>query len=346
MGFTDRVLDEVRGRIDADPVILAAVRERLGVVCHAAEGFPGALRSYRSGSIAQSTVIDPVLDGDGGLVLDRRHYPDLGPDGARVGPNAVVEEVRAFIVPLVTEVFPGAALVVGRRSIAVTFPEGVRGQDAAALQYPSVDLIVALTRRAAPGLWIPNCRTGSWDASDPEGHVTLLREGASMLQRVRRRVIRLMKAWSRHFSVPPMCSFNITALALAAVQPGMNLAGALLATLAHGEISLAAGPTSDPAGVSSEPITCPDLARASQLMGQAAAHLAHALEHDDDEVVVRNSMAAVFGDAVAPVPGSKAAVAASLRGSVVSAADLGIATTPAVMLPRVRSWGGHAAILE
>ena len=44
-------------------------------------GFAGALRTYSSGSIAHHTMIAPVTDGDGGVVLDRRSYPRLGPDG-------------------------------------------------------------------------------------------------------------------------------------------------------------------------------------------------------------------------------------------------------------------------
>jgi hypothetical protein len=344
MGFTGRVLDEVRDLIDADPVILATTRARLGYVRKASEAFPGSLRSYSSGSIAQGTVIDPVLDADGGIVLDRRSYPSLGPDGGGAGPRAAVEEVRQFLEPMVVAEFPGARLSIGRRSILVTFQEGVQGEDGRACQFPSVDLIVALSRRDAPGLWIPECPRDVWDASDPEGHVALLREGLVSLQRTRRQVIRLSKAWARRYPEPPLCSFNITALALAAVDPGTTLAVALLATLQFGAASLATGPTADPAGIAKEPIGCPDPGRAARMMSMAAGHLASALQRDDNEAAVRDSLAAIFGDLVAPAPSSKAALASVLRGSGVMAAQLGIAAPVGTVVRPVRSWGSARVV--
>lgn len=73
MGNTDDLLNTVRTAIAADPAALAEARIRLALVRTAAERFPGALRSYRSGSLPQHTVNDPVTDGDGGLVLNRVH---------------------------------------------------------------------------------------------------------------------------------------------------------------------------------------------------------------------------------------------------------------------------------
>ena len=79
MGHSDHVLGDVRNKIDASDAPLREARNRLALVRDVAVTFPGALRTYPSGSIAQHTMIHPVTDGDGGLVLGRRSYPELGP---------------------------------------------------------------------------------------------------------------------------------------------------------------------------------------------------------------------------------------------------------------------------
>ena len=37
------------------------------------------------------------MDADCGIVLDRRTWKSLGPDGDNIGPNDVVEDVRQFV---------------------------------------------------------------------------------------------------------------------------------------------------------------------------------------------------------------------------------------------------------
>ncbi|MEZ5182210.1 MAG: hypothetical protein R2702_10105 [Acidimicrobiales bacterium] len=97
-----------------------------------------------------------------------------------------------------------------KRAIEVRFPDG-----------PSVDLIVGLTRKDAPGLWIPNLNSGSWDASIP-GDTELLTAEPKSLRVARARAIRLAKAWNKQPTQPGLCSFNLEALALAAVESGMG----------------------------------------------------------------------------------------------------------------------------
>ena len=83
MGLTQELLDQVSNATAAQDEPLKEARARLALVRKIAEGFEGSLRSYQSGSLAHHTVVDPVSDGDGGLVLDRVKFPTLGPEGKR-----------------------------------------------------------------------------------------------------------------------------------------------------------------------------------------------------------------------------------------------------------------------
>jgi hypothetical protein len=60
----------------------------------------------------------------------------------------------------------------------------------------------------------------------------------------------LAKAWNKQSTQPGLCSFNLEALALAAVESGMGLPEALHAIADHGATDLAKRLTPDPAEVS------------------------------------------------------------------------------------------------
>ena len=79
MGFTDDYLTDIRAQIAADDDALTEARARLKLVRDIAMCFPGALRTYASGSLPQHSINAPVTDGDGGVVLNRVSYPALGP---------------------------------------------------------------------------------------------------------------------------------------------------------------------------------------------------------------------------------------------------------------------------
>ena len=82
------------------------------------------------------------MDADCGLVLDRRSYPSLGPDGEGVGPLEIVEEVRAFLRKEMKIEHPDIVFYITKRAIKITFNEPLAdGTD------PTVELIVALTRK-------------------------------------------------------------------------------------------------------------------------------------------------------------------------------------------------------
>src|SRR5438067_687112 len=79
-------VERVRQQIQANDTVLREARRRRDRVRALAEQFVGALRSFPSGSLAHGTVRRPVKDADSGVVVDRRSWPQLGPDGSSVGP--------------------------------------------------------------------------------------------------------------------------------------------------------------------------------------------------------------------------------------------------------------------
>jgi hypothetical protein len=340
MGHTTNLLDHVRGRIAAQDLVLGETRTRLQLVRDTAIAFPGALRTYGGGSLAQHTVNHPVTDGDGGLVLDRRHYPELGPDGGGETPTEIAEQVCELLGPAVREVYPKARCGTSKRGPKVWFGQPLEEQD------PTIDLVVALTRRVGKGLWIPNLKKETWEASDPERHTALLNGGPVALRRIRRRVIRLAKAWNKQFSQPGLSSFNISAIALASVQPGPGLAEALQRIFADAAASLATGRnTPDPAGVSPPLKLLMPRATVVRRLQAAADALADALAHDDDLVAVQTALHQVFWDYVDAPGGSQLAQAiAALRPRTpITTASLGLAGPPALLVP-TRAYGGSTTL--
>jgi hypothetical protein len=298
VGYTQEVLDEVRSEVQVPQAVIDEVRKRRDLVRSAAHKFTGAKRTFPSGSATHWTAIgrilatEPGVDGDCGVVLSRAgQWWELGPDGAGVAPSDVVEQVREFIGPQIREEYADAKLyVTGKRAILVRFAKPVEGYED---DDPTVDLIVALDRRDAPGLWIPNLNSDSWDASHPEQHNALLNGESKSLRVVRARVVRLGKAWSRSCG-RPVSGFNIEALAWESVESGQGVARALLAFFEHGASSLKAANTKDPAGVSGSIKLLKSRDTVVAKFASARDNLRAALDSDDDEEVVRDALRHVF----------------------------------------------------
>ncbi len=161
-------VERVRQEIQADDKVLAEARKRRDGVCSLAERYPGALRSFPSGSVAHGTVRKPVKDADSGMVLDRRTRPELGPDAIGSGPCAIVADVAQFIHQQLIKDWPGVTCEISKRATVFEFHEPLGTEDPQ--EDPSVDLVVGLNRADAPGLWIPNTERDGWDPSDPECH--------------------------------------------------------------------------------------------------------------------------------------------------------------------------------
>ena len=205
-------------------------------------------------------------------------------------------------------------------------------------------MIVALTRKAG-ALWIPNLDQSRWDPSDPECHTRLMTADPATLRRTRAKVIRLVKAWNKQSSRPGLSSFNITALALACVIPGMGIATGLGAFFDYAARELKKRRTPDPAGVSPPIKILIDRDTIVGRLERAARKMSDALDHDDDEDQVREALAGLFGQYVDPPSGSssKAAYASALRkgNSAVSVAGgLTLSTRAGVPIKSSRSYGG------
>lgn len=295
--------------------------------------FPGALRTYASGSLPQFTVNHPVSDADGGVVLDRRSFPHLGPDGGGEAPSDVVAELCALLGPGLREFYENAVCRTSKRGPKLSFGAPMEDQD------PTVDLVCALTRRNADGLWIPNLETDRWEASHPERHVELLNAGTAALRRVRRRVVRLAKAWNKQFVKSGFSSHNLSMIALEVVTGGENLADALAGYFAHAAQQVADGDTRDPAGVSKDiPLLIPRGDAVARL-DRAAAALADSLAHDDDETAVRSALAKVYwkyvDDLAAPALGK---TVTGLQSGLVTTSMLGL-TGPTLPVRPTRAYG-------
>lgn len=307
MGLVDEILDEVRAELAPSDEVLGAARDRRERVLGAARQYPGVLRTFSSGSIAHGTA-NGDTDADCGVVLDRRVYQDLGPDGDGLGPEDPVEKVRDFLREELAEQ-GDVGFRLTKRAIKVTFDKPIDGQD------PSVDLIVGLERREAPGIWIPNLERNRWDPSDPEKHTQLFTARPRKLRRVWARGTRLAKGWNKQFSQPAVCSFNLEVFAWRAVEEEMSVSEALHELLSQGAAELKERNTPDPAGVSKPIKTLIDRKQAAGRLDRAAAQMAEARDADGDEEAVRAALARLFPDYVKP-PGasaSKAGFADALR---------------------------------
>lgn len=336
MGFTSEILTDVLSQVDPGSDVIEAARLRRDAVLQIASAFPGALKTYWSGSIAHRTA-NFDTDADCGVVLDRRVWSDLGPDGEGVGPNDIVEAVRTFVRERIAAEYPELKTRLTKRAIKFTFhsPVGAEQLD------PTADLIVALERAGtAPGRWIPNRETASWDPSHPEKHTELLTADPAALRRRRQKAIRLGKAQIKQAADPALCSFNIEALALEAVVEERGLGESLFDLFDYGATDLARRNTPDPAGVS--PSIKPLVKRtiAARRMKNNAELVAEALENDDDEVVVTGALAKLFPSYVSPIAGSKEGYAAALRSGNSAFGLSGLAAAPgAARLKPTRAFG-------
>lgn len=336
MSTVTDILNEVSTQIDADPLALAEARKRLNLVLNVAASYDGQLDTYRSGSLAAHTMINPLSDGDGGLILDRRSHSSLGPEGKGETPLQIVEELRSYMGPVIRETYPKAKVTTSKRGPMVHFGQPINGQK------PTVDLVVALTRKDAPGLWIPNLNTRTWDASDPQRHVVLLASGTDSHRRLRRQVIRLAKAWNNQYTEPGVSSFLLSVWAYEFMRPGMGVAAGVHAVFEGAATRLESStPTPDPAGVS--PDLQPELPikQVRTRLRTAADTLQEAISNTDDQDTARAALAKLYPEYISSLEQASLANAVALLSArkPTTTDQLGLKTKPAV-IPPTRSYGG------
>jgi hypothetical protein len=333
----EKLLGEVRDQIAPEDEVLKAARERRELVKTEAMKFRGTARGFNSGSVAHGTANNPVNDADCGVVLDRRHHIDLGPDGAGVGPADTVEELVEKITPGITAKFPKATVDTTKRAVLVEVNEPVGDED------PTVDLIVGLARKEDDALWIPHLDADRWDPSHPEEHTRLLTADPAGLRVHRARVLRLAKAAvCNDGDKRVMCSFNIEALALEHIMKVRPTLGESLEILFAGAAaSIAKELTPDPAGVS-KPIKLPQgitQETAARRLRFFAAQVRQAREAYSRAGVLA-ALIEVFGPQLPSAPRStKSSLADELRRGERGAATTGAFGAAAADLKPTRSFG-------
>ena len=237
------VLEEIRQKISASDDDLNEARERRDLVLKAARSFPARCD-------LQVRIGRPRQRKQSGGRCGRWHgarpprLRGVGPDSDKdEGPEEIVDDVREHVMGIVRETYPSARSRLIKRAILIRFNEpNADGVD------PSVDLVVAITRKNANGLWIPNRDKDDWDASDPEEHRRLLTGDRKNLRVHRARVIRLAKAAIKHDSTPALISFNIEALALEHITKVNTLAASLQLFFDKAASSIKSRPDRRPGG--------------------------------------------------------------------------------------------------
>lgn len=330
-------IEDVEKMSNADDETLREARARRNAVFSAAAGFGKNLGTYPSGSVAMGVANDPVEDADGGLILDRRYFPALGPDGDGDTPSEVVADIHAHVSTVIRETWSKATVHDMKRGLTVRMHAPLlNGQD------PYVDLVIAMNRSSGAGLWIPNLAAGRWDPSDPAKHVALMTSGPRSVRRCRARVVRLAKVWNKQFSSPGLSSFNIVALGLECITTSEPIDVALHRFFDHAATSLAVRRTDDPAGVSG-PIKLEEPKDiVVKRLTSARDHLAAAIAAGNELETVAVELHQVFGRYL-PDPqtlSTKASVADALRtGTPRLRGAAGLAVAGAVT-PK-RAFGGQ-----
>jgi len=336
MGLVLDTLNDIRAQIAADPDVLKEAKDRRDLVAEAGMELDGALRWFKSGSVAHGTVNKPVTDADAGIVLDRRSWPALGPDGDGEGPEDVVDALCELIGPTVRETYPDAKMRRSRRGVLVTFSEELEDD-----QDPTVDLIPTLTRKDADGLWIPDLDDNSWSASHPEKHTDLFTSGGKDLRVHRARVTRLVKSWNKQWPEKSraLSSFNVEALAWEYVtDTSQSLDEAVGGWYAYAHDEIDAALTKDPAGVSEDIRLLLDEDVVLERLATAAERMEQALEADadGDEAKVKELLAGVFRNYV---ESPKSSLASALRSGAIGATKGGIAIGAGKPMKSTRAFG-------
>ncbi|MFE4411323.1 hypothetical protein [Streptomyces sp. NPDC056821] len=326
--------DQLLSFINLDAEVLAATRERLAVARSSAEKHPEGRRSYASGSIAAHTHIQPhgdkVSDGDGGIILDRVKHPSLGPDGAYETPHEITSKLVAFVGAEIRQNYRKARVYKSKRGLKIHFGAPVNGIDV------TIDLIVTLARREGRGLWIPNLHKEgrkAWEACDPIGHAELLNSAPDALRRMRRKAIRLLKAWNAQMTVPGFSSHNLSVWAYEFIEPGMGLVPAIHTVMSKAAQRMDSGkPTPDPLEVSPDIQPLVTYETAERRLRLAAAKLQTAQDAPDDVDAVREALAYLFPKTMSEIDSSF-----YTSGRLRTTGQLGLAGA-SLVLPKNRSW--------
>lgn len=323
------------GRIQVTREEINTARDRQEQVAGVVRGEFSGSYTYTNGSVAHGDALDPLTDVDLGVVV---HDPEglYGP--GKLGPGALQKRAAAAIKTHLRENYPNLRVELAgqKRSILIRFRETGREDFTA-------DVIVAIDNVGRAGLFIP--RHASWDRSDPEKHTELVLAALKKTDIAYARVVRLLKHWNRGKGTPPLCSWNIKALALDVITEPIDLIPGLLAWFIYAAAELDKGETADPARVAEKPIHL-NVSRteAVRVLRDALEHLQQAVDYEQHgyRVLAHDCLAKLFNDPeMLPFPDQTKVMAEEARRQTDSASRRARASTTTVSsrpAQPVRSW--------
>lgn len=337
-------LVEARKRVQVTPEQLAAARRRRELIKVAliAE-FGGEV--YFAGSLAHGDALHPLTDIDLGVVVPN---PNMlyGPSG--LGPAALQQRAADAIHRALAREFPRLRVELKgkKRAVLVRFGHPVVEGEADF----TADVIVAVVPADGRGLYIPN--RDSWDRSDPIGHTAMIKDRNEATRASFAQVVRLVKHWTRRHSDretgnPPLCSWNVKALALGVIFTNVSMTQGLRDWFRYAAAQLHIGETRDPSGVASEPIHIPKGWTRSEVvteLSRALSKLNSAIEYEAQgyPALAQAELARLFDDPeMMPAPQPSALARDEDRWARMHRQTIGAPIPAAVPQPSypVRSWG-------
>lgn len=331
----ETLLTQARQRIQVEKAELDLARYRRTQLADALRSACPGGRVYVGGSIAHGDALTPLTDLDVGIVVVEAAF---GP-GLR-GPRDLMERARDIIKEKLGPEYPKLTVTVEgqKRSVLVRFGDPITN---GAKDF-TADVIIALDTTNPKSLLIPRLTNNSWEPAAPEEHTRLI------LSRVERQVgtvgpvfaqvVRLVKHWNKK-NGKPLCSWQIKALALWAINGPTTQHDGLLTWFAYAADDLAARDTPDPAGVCAPIKTKGSRLAAARLMEKARDSMRRAIQA---EQAGRPNQAHVelrdlFGDIISEPDSDAAAREMKAAIDAGSYAGVGLAAVAAVA-PKVRSW--------
>lgn len=278
-------------QFNIDPGELAQARERRDeirsvLVSHGP--------TYTNGSVAHGDAIRPISDVDVGVVVkENASIVDL-----MSSPSSFQKEIAAELQAKLQKNYRGVKVShLGRkRSILVEYGDSI---DQAGKPF-TADVIVALSMRGQPGLYIPHYT--DWSRSDPRGHSQIISAANERTNYVYAKTVRLLKGWARREGLD-VYSWYLKCAAEDALKGPDTLSNSMLRVLerliraANGDL-----PLEDPSNISGplNPVSKP-----SELVSSAeeAKRVIEAgQEAGDNSTAVSKVLRHLFKESIFPKP--------------------------------------------
>lgn len=333
----EELLEAARKLIAVEDDELAEARRRRQLLSSALKkAFPGST-VYFNGSVAHGDANTPLTDIDLGVIV-RGAESDYGP--GLLGPLMLMERARDAIRADLAKEFPNLRVTIEgqHRAVLVSFGDPVTP----GTKDFTANVIVAVDNVQGAGIFIPNLPEESWESSDPQEHTRLVLDANKKTLSTFAHLIRLLKHWNLRHGVP-LCSWNLKALALECIESPLALAKALDIFFKHAVVSLSAGPTEDPAGVSGTVDMNLTKTEVISRVEGGADRIARAMaaENDGRHVMAQHCLSQLLPDIVPDVDPDdlREEEADRLEEETRGRRSTGVGAGSAVALPATRAWG-------